>query len=260
MSFDCSRPFLMKPMTSTLPSNLSSRPENPDSRLLPVSQKIKNRLQQQGVPFLANDNISAFIEAGELEHLEIEVAGKVRELLKSLVIDIDNDHNTEETAERVARMYLQEVFKGRYLAQPKVASFPNVKDLDEIYTVGPISVRSACSHHLVPIIGNCWIGIKPGERVIGISKFSRIADWVFSRPHIQEEAVIILANEIEELCKPQGLAILLKAQHYCMKWRGVKEPQTSMVNSVVRGDFRSDPSLKQEFFELVKQQESMIGS
>ena len=246
-------------MTSTLPSNLSSRPENPDSLLIPVSQRIKNRLQQQGVPFLANDNISEHIEEGELERLEIEVAGKVRELLKSLVIDIENDHNTEETAERVARMYLQEVFKGRYLPQPKVASFPNVKDLDEIYTVGPISVRSACSHHLVPIMGNCWIGIKPGERVIGISKFSRIADWVFSRPHIQEEAVIILADEIEALCKPQGLAILLKAQHYCMKWRGVKEPQTSMVNSVVRGDFRKDASLKQEFFELVKQQESMIG-
>jgi GTP cyclohydrolase I len=246
-------------MTSTLPSNLSSRPENSDSLLIPVSQRIKNRLQQQGVPFLANDNISEHIEDGELERLEIEVAGKVRELLKSLVIDIENDHNTEETAERVARMYLQEVFKGRYLPQPKVASFPNVKDLDEIYTVGPISVRSACSHHLVPIMGHCWIGIKPGERVIGISKFSRIADWVFSRPHIQEEAVIILADEIEELCKPQGLAILLKAQHYCMKWRGVKEPQTSMVNSVVRGEFRNDPSLKQEFFELVKQQESLIG-
>lgn len=227
--------------------------------MIPVSQRIKNRLQEQGVPFLANDNISQYIENGELECLEIEVAGKVRELLKSLVIDIENDHNTEETAERVARMYLQEVFKGRYLPQPKVASFPNVKDLDEIYTVGPITVRSACSHHFVPIMGNCWIGIKPGERVIGISKFSRIADWVFSRPHIQEEAVIILADEIEQLCQPQGLAILLKAQHYCMKWRGVKEPQTSMVNSVVRGDFRKDASLKQEFFELVKQQESMIG-
>jgi len=246
-------------MTSTLPSNLSSLTENPDSLMIPVSQRIKNRLQEQGVPFLANDNISQYIENGELECLEIEVAGKVRELLKSLVIDIENDHNTEETAERVARMYLQEVFKGRYLPQPKVASFPNVKDLDEIYTVGPITVRSACSHHFVPIMGNCWIGIKPGERVIGISKFSRIADWVFSRPHIQEEAVIILADEIEQLCQPQGLAILLKAQHYCMKWRGVKEPQTSMVNSVVRGDFRKDASLKQEFFELVKQQESMIG-
>ena len=184
----------------------------------------------------------------------------MRDLLRSLVIDIENDHNTEETAERVARMYLHEVFKGRYHQQPKVASFPNVKELDEIYTVGPITVRSACSHHLVPIMGNCWIGIKPGSRVIGLSKFTRVADWVFSRPHIQEEAVMILADEIERLCEPKGLGIIVKAQHYCMKWRGVREPQTSMVNSVVRGDFRHDPSLKQEFFELVRQQEALLST
>ena len=85
-------------------------------------------------------------------------------------------------------------------------------------------------------------------------------DWVFSRPHIQEEAVMILADEIERLCAPQGLGIIIKAQHYCMKWRGVKEPQTSMVNSVVRGDFRHDTSLKQEFFELVRHQESMLSN
>ena len=109
-------------------------------------------------------------------------------------------------------------------------------------------------------MGNCWIGIKPGERVIGLSKFTRVADWVFSRPHIQEEAVMILADEIERLCAPQGLGIIIKAQHYCRKWRGVKEPQTSMVNSVVRGDFRHDTSLKQEFFELVRHQESMLSN
>ena len=225
-----------------------------------VSSRIRERLQAAGVSFLANDNISEHIEPGELRALEVEVADKVRDLLRTLVIDIDNDHNTHETAERVARMYLHEVFKGRYHHQPKVASFPNVKQLDEIYTVGPITVRSACSHHLVPIMGNCWIGIKPGARVIGLSKFTRVADWVFSRPHIQEEAVMILADEIEKLCEPQGLGIIIKAQHYCMKWRGVKEPQTSMVNSVVRGDFRHDPSLKQEFFELVRQQEALLST
>jgi GTP cyclohydrolase I len=246
-------------MTSTLPPRFSSRsiPAS-DAQPLPISERIRQRIQQAEAPYFANDNISPFLNEGDMEELEMEVTGKVRDLLRSLVIDIENDHNTEETAERVARMYLQEVFKGRYQEQPKIASFPNVKNLDEIYTVGPITVRSACSHHLVPILGNCWIGIKPGERVIGLSKFSRVADWVFSRPHIQEEAVIILADEIERLCKPKGLAILVKAQHYCMKWRGVKEPQTSMMNSVVRGDFRHDPSLKQEFFELVKQQESLL--
>ncbi|MFL0725182.1 MAG: GTP cyclohydrolase I, partial [Prochlorococcus sp.] len=88
--------------------------------------------------------------------------------------------------------------------------------------------------------------------------FARVADWVFSRPHIQEEAVMILADEIERLCEPQGLGIIVKAEHYCMKLRGVMEPQCTMVNSVVRGVFRHDPSLKQEFFELVRQQEATL--
>ena len=251
-------------MTSTFPvtsQNLSGGKEQASAGVVQtVSAQISARLKAAGVSFLANDNIADYILPGELQALEAEVGDRVRDLLRSLVIDIENDHNTEETAERVARMYLHEVFKGRYHQQPKVASFPNVKELDEIYTVGPITVRSACSHHLVPIMGNCWIGIKPGSRVIGLSKFTRGADWVFSRPHIQEEAVMILADEIEKLCEPQGLGIIVKAQHYCMKWRGVREPQTSMVNSVVRGDFRHDPSLKQEFFELVRQQEALLST
>lgn len=248
-------------MTSTLPASANGLSRETAPLLSQsVSERIRARLRSAGVTFLANDNIADHILDGELEGLEREVADRVRDLLHALVIDIENDHNTEETAERVARMYLHEVFKGRYHQQPKIASFPNVKQLDEIYTVGPITVRSACSHHLVPIMGNCWIGIKPGSRVIGLSKFTRVADWVFSRPHIQEEAVMILADEIERLCEPQGLGIIVKAQHYCMKWRGVREPQTSMVNSVVRGDFRHDPSLKQEFFELVRQQEALLSS
>ena len=247
-------------MTTTVPF-VSTGAAFGGKKLSPkVSARIRERLLASGHSFLANDNIADFIEPGELPELQNEVADKFRELLRSLVIDIDNDHNTHETAERVAKMYLQEVFKGRYHHQPKVASFPNVKKLDEIYTVGPITVRSACSHHFVPIMGNCWIGIKPGSRVIGLSKFTRVADWVFSRPHIQEEAGMILADEIEKLCEPQGLGIIVKAQHYCMKWRGVKEPQTSMINSVVRGDFRHDPSLKQEFFELIRQQESLLST
>ncbi|HJN34064.1 MAG TPA: GTP cyclohydrolase I [Prochlorococcus sp.] len=225
-----------------------------------ISERIRERFIAEGVSFLANDNVSEYIQPGELQELEVEVAGRVRDLLQSLLIDIDNDHNTEETAERVARMYLNEVFKGRYQKQPKITSFPNVKQLDEIYTVGPITMRSACSHHFVPIMGNCWIGIKPGTRVIGLSKFARVADWVFSRPHIQEEAVMILADEIERLCEPQGLGIIVKAEHYCMKLRGVMEPQCTMVNSVVRGVFRHDPSLKQEFFELVRQQEATLAT
>ena len=254
-------------MTSLIPSStddlmqdtevMQASDEKASNQL--VSERIRSRLIDNQISYFANDNVADYIEPGELQELEVEVRMRFRDLLKSLVIDIDNDHNTEETATRVARMYIHEVFKGRYHQQPKVTSFPNVKKLDEIYTVGPITVRSACSHHFVPIMGHCWIGIKPGARVIGLSKFARVADWVFSRPHIQEEAVMILADEIERLCEPQGLGIIIKADHYCMKLRGVKESHCSMVNSVVRGDFRHDSSLKQEFFELVRQQETALS-
>ncbi len=247
-------------MTSTAPNESIKGDSEDQISCKLVSEIIRSRIQADGVRFHANDNIAEYILPGELQSLEREIAERVRDLLKTLLIDVDNDHNTQETAERVSRMYLHEVFKGRFYRQPKVTSFPNDKNLDEIYTVGPITVRSACSHHLVPILGDCWIGIKPGNKVIGLSKFARVADWVFSRPHIQEEAVMILADEIERLCEPKGLGIIVKAQHYCMKWRGVKEPETSMINSVVRGDFRHDPSLKQEFFELVRQQSNLAKS
>jgi GTP cyclohydrolase I len=143
-------------MTSTLPASANGLSRETAPLLSQsISERIRARLRSAGVTFLANDNIADHILDGELEGLEREVADRVRDLLRALVIDIENDHNTEETAERVARMYLHEVFKGRYHQQPKIASFPNVKQLDEIYTVGPITVRSACSHHLVPIMGNC---------------------------------------------------------------------------------------------------------
>lgn len=215
------------------------------------SDLIRERLLAAGAPFLANDNIAGVIEPGDLANLEAEVADRVEDLLRALVIDVDNDHNTQGTAERVARMYLREVFKGRYYEPPKITDFPNAKQLDQVYSVGPITVRSACSHHLVPILGQCWVGVKPSERVIGLSKFNRLAEWVFSRPHIQEEAVMILADEIERLVKPEGLIVIVKAQHYCMKWRGVREPETNMVTSVVRGEFRDKPHMKAEFLQLI---------
>ena len=216
------------------------------------SETIRQRLLAAGAPVLANDNIAAHLDPGDLDALEVEVAERVEGLLRALVIDVDSDHNTKGTAERVARMYLHEVFKGRYHQPPRLTDFPNAKELDQVYTVGPITVRSACSHHLVPILGKCWVGIKPSERVIGLSKFVRLAEWVFSRPHIQEEAVMILADEIERLVKPVGLVVIVKAQHYCMKWRGVREPETSMVTSVVRGEFREKPHMKDEFLKLIE--------
>ena len=120
-----------------------------------MSSRIRKRLIDNGISFFANDNVAYCIEDGELQELEGEFTSRVKDLLRHLVIDVDNDHNTKETAERLARMYLYEIFKVRYHFQPKVTSFLNVKQLDEIDTVGPITVRSACSHHFVPILGSC---------------------------------------------------------------------------------------------------------
>ncbi len=220
-----------------------------------ISDVIRARLVAAGEPFRANDNIAAVLDPGDLDKLEAEVAERVRDLLLALVIDIDDDHNTRETAQRVAKMYLREVFRGRYVARPKITEFPNAKALDEIYTVGPITVRSACSHHLVPIVGHAWIGVKPGaDRVIGLSKFNRLTEWIMARPQIQEEATVQLADEIQELLKPEGLAVVIRASHQCMTWRGVKDSGTLMVTSIMRGFFREDAKARDELMSLLRGQ------
>lgn len=217
-----------------------------------MSESIINRIRQDGGSFHANDNISKYLQPNEIEHLQVEVEEKVKALLQALVIDTENDHNTQETAKRIAKMYFREVFAGRYDPQPKITDFPNAKSLDQVYTLGPITVRSACSHHMVPITGRCWIGILPSDRVIGISKFVRLANWVLARPQIQEEATVQLADIIEELIKPKGLAVVIEATHQCMTWRGVKESETRMNTSVMRGAFRDEAETRAEFFRLIK--------
>ena len=217
-----------------------------------VSEVIRERIKAAGAGFCANDNIAQFLREGELEALQEEVEGRVEDLLGSLVIDTKADHNTKETARRVARMYLQEVFSGRYVERPKITEFPNAKHLDQIYTVGPVAIRSACSHHFVPVVGQCWIGVIPSDRVIGISKFSRLAQWIFARPQIQEEATVQLADELERLIKPHGLAVIVKARHECMSWRGVKEHDCSMTTSVMRGHFLKNTATRLEFLSLIK--------
>jgi GTP cyclohydrolase I len=221
----------------------------------PVSSKIRERLRAARKRFHANDNIAEFIEPGELELLLDEVESKMQGVLDSLVIDIDNDHNTQSTARRVAKMYLNEVFAGRYLAPPAITEFPNAEHLNELMIVGPITVRSACSHHFCPIIGKLWIGVLPNERtnVIGLSKYARLAEWVMSRPQIQEEAVVQLADLIIEKTRPDGLALVIEAEHFCMAWRGVKELDSRMINSVMRGVFLKDPTLRREFLSLIRQ-------
>ncbi|MCZ7565388.1 MAG: GTP cyclohydrolase I [Burkholderiales bacterium] len=220
----------------------------------PVSARIRTRLVASGKRFHANDNIAEFIEGeAELAALEAEVAARAQALLETLVIDTESDHNTQGTAHRMARMFLHEVFRGRYHPMPAVTEFPNAERVNELMIVGPVTVRSACSHHLVPILGKLWIGVLPNERsnLIGLSKYSRIANWIMSRPQIQEEAVMQLADLLESRMRPDGLALVIEADHFCTQWRGVKD-ESHMVNSVMRGAFLQNTALRREFLQLVR--------
>ena len=238
------------------PASTSSGDQEQDTNLAtgrPMSAVIRDRIQAAGRRFHANDNIADYIRPGELEALLDEVQGKMAGVLDSLVIDTVSDHNTQDTARRVAKMYLQEVFKGRYVQQPPVTQFPNVEHLNELMIVGPITVRSACSHHFCPIIGKLWIGVMPNEHsaLIGLSKYARLAEWIMGRPQIQEEAVTQVADLLNDKMQPDGLAVIMEADHFCMGWRGVKDMDSKMVNSVMRGSFLKDPNLRREFLSLV---------
>ena len=217
-----------------------------------ISDKIRDRVIADGSTYFSTDNISKYIEDGDIEDLIDEVASKFEGVLKSLIINVKWDHNTKDTARRVAKMYVNEVFSGRYRPMPPVTAFPNAQDYDQIYTVGPITVRGTCAHHFQAIVGKCWIGIKPSDQVIGLSKFNRLVDWICSRPSIQEEMTEQIADLIEKITKAEGIIVVLKAEHLCMTHRGVKEHESDMTTSVVRGVFREEPAMKSEFFSMIR--------
>jgi GTP cyclohydrolase I len=134
-----------------------------------------------------------------------------------------------------------------------VTEFPNAASLNELMIVGPITVRSACSHHFCPIVGRLWIGVMPNQHsnLIGLSKYARLAEWIMTRPQIQEEAISQVAELLVQKVKPDGLAVVMEADHFCLHWRGVKDNEAKMVNSVMRGSFLKDPALRREFLSLI---------
>lgn len=223
----------------------------------PASERVRQRLIAAGERFHANDNISEHLEPGDLDEIQDEVAHHLEGVLRSLVIDTEGDHNSVDTARRVAKMFVREVFVGRYIPEPRVTEFPNVAGLSELMIVGPVTVRSACSHHLCPIIGQVWVGVLPNEssELIGLSKYARLVEWVMTRPQIQEEAIAQLAELLQEKMRPDGLAIVMKADHFCMQWRGVKDMDSKMTNSVMRGSFLKDADLRREFLALLANQQ-----
>ena len=214
-----------------------------------ISETIRQRLVDAGQRFHSNDNISEYIQEGELEQLQEEVMEAFQDVLKTLVIDTNNDHNTEDTAKRIAKMYVRETFGGRYAPPPKVTSFPNM-GYKSLYTSGPISIRSTCAHHFQNIVGRCWIGIVPNGEVIGLSKFNRIVHHIAERPQIQEEMTTEIANQLQTFAKTPHIAVVVKAEHHCMTHRGVKEHESDMTTAILLGAFDKHAPLKKEFYDI----------
>jgi GTP cyclohydrolase I len=216
----------------------------------PISQVIRQRITEAKARFHCNDNISEFIESEEeIDELIDEVAAQFQNVLHSLVIDTDNDHNTQDTARRVAKMFVRETFSGRYKNVPKVTAFPNM-GYKSLYTTGPISIRSTCAHHFQNIVGRCWVGIIPEDEVIGLSKFNRLVHHICERPQIQEEMTTQIADALKKYAKTENIAVVVKAEHHCMTMRGVREHESDMTTAIMLGAFERDSSLKQEFYDI----------
>jgi len=221
----------------------------------PLNEQLWRELCESGEDFNANDNISWLINelsADDYDEWRRIVEDKAEDFLRSLLINTVSDENTKDTAHRLTKMYIDEVFAGRYIPPPDVKAFPNEKQYDQIYLTGPIDIRSTCAHHFQPIQGSAWVGIFPGKKVLGLSKFNRLIDHVASRPQIQEDMTEQIGNLIEKEIDAKGVAVIIKASHFCVTHRGVKAHASDMTTSVMRGVFRDDPSMKAEFFELVK--------
>jgi GTP cyclohydrolase I len=229
---------------------------NPDIALVPATadsgttEDIRSRLARAGASFACNDCIAEHLRNGDLAIIESEVRKHVEATLRALLIDTEHDHNTRDTADRVARMFM-ETFAGRFTPAPALTDFPNARRLDELYVVGPVSVRSTCAHHLCPIVGQAWYGVIPNSRVVGLSKFTRLTEWIFARPQIQEEAVVQLADALEAAIHPRGLAVVVKGNHACVTWRGVKEASGTMITSVMRGLLKDSPAARMEFLTML---------
>lgn len=214
-----------------------------------ISEKIRQRIKEAGARFHSNDNISNYIKEGELEELQAEVQAGFQDVLQALVIDTENDHNTQETAKRVAKMFLKETFSGRYVPTPRITAFPNM-GYKSLYTTGPISVKSVCAHHFQNIVGKCWVGIVPEDEVIGLSKFNRLVHHICERPQIQEEMTSQIAEALKDYAKTEHIAVVVKAEHHCMTVRGVREHESDMTTAIMHGAFKEDHALKQEFYDI----------
>ena len=219
------------------------------------SDEIKMKLQDAGIRYWAGDNISEVLQKGDKEQLIDEVAEKFEAVLDSLIIDRHTDPNSMDTGRRLAKMYINEIMSGRYDPMPKATAFPN--DGEDAYT-GMLVVRSelksVCSHHHQPVTGTAYIGIIPNGKVIGLSKYTRIAQWCARRGTLQEELCNDIAREIRKATGSGNVGVYIQATHGCCENRGISAHSSLTQTTVLHGQFH-DADVKKEFFDNIKLQQ-----
>jgi len=223
-----------------------------------VSDRIKKRLEMDGKRYYAADNISKYLSAVEKAELIEELTKKFEGVLDTLIIDRETDPNSIDTPRRLAKMYILEIMGGRYDDDPRITAFPNDGKYDQLITVR-MDLTSMCSHHFQPVNGVCYVACMPGEEVIGLSKYTRVAQHLASRGHLQEELCEMIAYRIEKLTKSKAVGVYIKARHGCCENRGIKASNSSTQTTVLKGELKTNPSLKEEFMDNIKLQEMNGG-
>ena len=220
------------------------------------AEQLKARLDELGIRHWAGDNISQVLQNGDKEELIDNATTAFEGVLDALLIDRHNDPNSQGTARRLAKMYFNEIMAGRYDPAPSATAFPN--DSDDRYE-GMLVVRSElksmCSHHHQPVAGIAYIGIIAADKLIGLSKYTRIAQWCSRRGTLQEELANDIAREIQAATGAEHLGVYIQATHGCCENRGIMAHSSLTQTSVLKGAFKTDPGTKKEFFDNIKLQQ-----
>jgi GTP cyclohydrolase I len=222
----------------------------------PLSKIIRDRIKKGGGRYFAGDNISEYIDDNERELLVDELTAKFESVLDSLVIDRENDPNSQDTARRLAKMYVYEIMSGRYEPRPDATAFPNnTEERYEGMLVVRSELRSMCSHHHQPVSGVAYIGIIAAQKLIGLSKYTRIAQWCARRGTLQEELCNDIAREIELATGAKDLGVYIQATHGCCENRGIMAHSSLTQTTVLKGAFKNDAGTKKEFMDNIKLQQ-----
>ena len=221
-----------------------------------IRDTIKKRLEENNVRYWANDNISKYIDADEKQQLIDEALPAFENVLQSLLIDTKTDPNSMDTARRMAKMYINEIMSGRYNEMPNPSAFPNyIENGYEGMLVVRSELTSLCSHHHQTVKGVAYIGILAGPKLLGLSKYTRIAQWCARRGTLQEDLNVMIANTIQETTGSDDVGVYVQATHGCCENRGIQAHSSLTQTTVLRGVFKTDPNVKKEFIDNVKLQQ-----